>query len=239
LKITNILANALTTASPSSTITNQKIDLLKIGNTLDTNQVNQSIVNQFLMWGDNLVDSALSELYSTPLLEKGDFEAVLIASITEYNNYIVTDKPCPFNIGDMILLTDGVHEERHIIEENLNTMDNNMFSTTDAIVYPFIAYQTRVVRISYPYPISLVATQLSAAAIYDKYFASQSSPNESKYGQFLRTQARQEMNNVLNGRTVLHGQHRIGRRFYNPTLVDRYALPGTWGEPNIDDLGRA
>jgi len=23
----------------------------------------------------------------------------------------------------------------------------------------------------------------------------------------------------------MHGQHRIGRRFYNPNLVDQYALP--------------
>jgi hypothetical protein len=46
------------------------------------------------------------------------------------------------------------------------------------------------------------------------------------------------MDNILNGRTILHGQHRIGRRFYNANLADRYALPGDWGEMNVDELGR-
>ena len=33
------------------------------------------------------------------------------------------------------------------------------------------------------------------------------------------------LNNILNGTSILHGQHRIGRRFYNANLVDQYGLP--------------
>ena len=33
------------------------------------------------------------------------------------------------------------------------------------------------------------------------------------------------MNDVLNGTIILHGHQRIGRRFYNPNLVDQYSLP--------------
>ncbi|KKK76988.1 hypothetical protein LCGC14_2858110 [marine sediment metagenome] len=47
----------------------------------------------------------------------------------------------------------------------------------------------------------------------------------SKFGEVLREIANNDINNVLNGTTVLHGQQRIGRRFYNSNLVDQYALP--------------
>jgi hypothetical protein len=64
----------------------------------------------------------------------------------------------------------------------------------------------------------------------------QSAPNKSEYGQYLRQMARVDINNILNGRTILHGQQRIGRRFYNANLVDRYSLPGDWGEHNMEDI---
>jgi hypothetical protein len=79
---------------------------------------------------------------------------------------------------------------------------------------------------------------MAAANIYEKYFMSQSSPNESEYGKLLRKLARADLNNILQGRTILHGSQRIGRRFYNSNLVDRYGLPNTQvGENNIDDMG--
>ena len=70
-----------------------------------------------------------------------------------------------------------------------------------------------------------ISARLAAANIYDKYFSSESSPNVSNFGESLRGLAYDRLNDVLNGTIIIHGQQRIGRRFYNPNLVDQYALP--------------
>ena len=237
--ITRVIAQALTTASPSDL--DAPVDLINIGNTFDTNVIPEETVYQYIIWADEEINASMSELYTTPFCELADFETPLLADINEYNPYIITCKRCPFNIGDNIILSeDGYYEERHVIDEIINQTDENVFGTEDAITYPFKADLTRVVRVKYPEPITIMSARSAAASIYDKYFASQSAPNESKFGQFLRSLVRQDTNNILNGRTILHGQHRIGRRFYNPTLVDRYGLPKSVGdETNIDDLGRS
>ncbi|KKK64481.1 hypothetical protein LCGC14_2983800, partial [marine sediment metagenome] len=80
-------------------------------------------------------------------------------------------------------------------------------------------------RIQFPPPINQVSARYAASFIYDKYFASQSSPNMSEYGTYLREQTKIDINNVLNGTTVFNGQHRTGRRFYNANLIDQYGLP--------------
>jgi len=239
IQIQNIIAQALTTASPNDL--SRPVDLLSIGNTFDTNVIPDDVVDQYVTWADEEIDAAFSELYTTPFCEAADFETPLLADINEYNPYVITSKRCPFNLGDTIILTDSEHEERHTIDEIVNDVDRNVFGTEEVISYYFLAEFTRVIRVKFPTPITLMSTRLSAANIYDKYFASQSSPNESKFGQYLRAQARQDINNVLNGRTILYGQHRIGRRFYNATLVDRYGLPPGPGaaDNNIDDLGRS
>ena len=212
---------------------------MRIGNTFDSNVIPNAIVDQYITWADERINGALSELYATPFCEFSDFETPLLADINEYNPFVITCKRCPFNIGDVIILIQGSQEERHIIEEIINNTDRNVFATEELIIYPFEAVHTRVMRVKFPEPITIMSARLSAANIYDKYFASQSSPNESKYGQFLRMQVRQDINNILNGRTILHGAHRIGRRFYSPTAVDRYGLPRAVGdESNIDELGR-
>jgi len=74
-------------------------------------------------------------------------------------------------------------------------------------------------------PIRFISARKAAATLYDKYFASESSPNVSKFGEYLRGLADTDINNILNGTIILHGQHRIGRRFYNGNTADQYGLP--------------
>ncbi|KKM02082.1 hypothetical protein LCGC14_1788040, partial [marine sediment metagenome] len=119
------------------------------------------------------------------------------------------------------VLTDGVHEERHEINE---VIDGKTFSTVSEIQYLF-QEDTRILRVGYPPPIRFVSARIASAVIYDKYFAAESSPNTSKFGEQLREMAYGRLNDVLNGTIVLHGHMRVGRRFYNPNLVDQYALP--------------
>jgi hypothetical protein len=233
--IETILAQALTSGTPSST--GSPVDLLKIGNTLE-NTIPTAVVDQYIQFADQQIDASLNELYVTPLCEKANFETRLLSDISDYNDLVIATNTCPFYPGDVIILTDGTNEDRFTITEVIDVNDRNVFQVTPPISYSFSALNTRMIRIAYPEPIPLTSARLSAANIYEKYFMSQSSPNESDYGKLLRKLARQDINNILNGRTVLHGAKRIGRRFYNPTLVDRYDLPNSQkGDNNIDDLG--
>jgi hypothetical protein len=233
--VERILAQALTSASPSSLTT--PAQLIRIGNTLASNNVTDDIVNQYIAWADDNIDSVLSELYVTPLKEIIDFETTLFSNIDEYNRYLITAEAAPFEEGDTITLFDGTHNERVVIESIVDTPDRNIFATREPIGYNFQADNTRVLRVRYSAPITLSSARIAAANIYDKYFASQSSPNESDYGKFLRKQAQQLLDNILNGRTILHGQQRIGYRFVNSNLKDRYHLPGQPGEAKQDDVG--
>ncbi len=220
--ITKTIAQALTTATADTTDDlGTYSNVMNIGNTLDKNLVTTSNVNYYIQLADSEIDAALSELYKTPFCEKCDFETVLYSSIDEYNPYIVLEAYCPLAAGDIVILTDGVHEERHEINE---VIDGKTFSTVSEIQYLF-QEDTRILRVGYPPPIRFVSARIASAVIYDKYFASESSPNTSKFGEQLREMAYGRLNDVLNGTIVLHGHMRVGRRFYNPNLVDQYALP--------------
>jgi len=234
IHVQRILAQALTSSSPSDLAT--PVDLLKIGNTLDSNLVGEDIVEQYISWADDSINAMLSELYNIPLSEKADFETNLFSNIDEYNAYVITKKNCPFYPGDMLILTDGIHQERTIISSIVDLNDRNVFSLVYPLSYMFSASNTRVIRIKYPEPITLTSARLAAANIYDKYFMSQTSPSKSEYGEYLRKLARVDINNILNGRSILHGQQRTGRRFYSSNLVDRYGLPGNIGDHNVDDM---
>ena len=124
-------------------------------------------------------------------------------------------------VGDEVILIGDGQEERHVISEVISSM---VFATEDPIGYFFPA-DSRVVRVSYPDPIRFISARKAAATLYDKYFSSEASPNTSKFGDYLRELASTDINNVLNGTIILHGQHRIGRRFYNSNTVDQYGLP--------------
>ena len=220
--ITLTIAQSLTSAT-SQTSDNLGVygNLLNIGNTLDKNLVSSSNINYYIQLADSEIDAILSELYKTPFCEKCDFETVLYSSIDEYNSYIVIETYCPLAAGDIIILSDGTHEERHQIDE---VIDGTTFSTVSEIQY-FFQEDTRILRVAYPAPIRFISARIASANIYDKYFSSESSPNSSNFGNQLRELSYTRLNDVLSGTIILHGQMRVGRRFYNPNLVDQYALP--------------
>jgi hypothetical protein len=124
-------------------------------------------------------------------------------------------------VGDNVILIYEENEERHIIADIISS---TVFETEDEILFNFPA-ESRVVRVSYPDPIKFISARYAAATIYDKYFAAEVSPNTSKFGEAIRTLGDNDIQNILDGVIILHGQHRIGRRFYNSNLVDQYGLP--------------
>jgi hypothetical protein len=220
--ITRTIAQALTSATANTTDDLGTYgNLLNIGNTLDKNLVTTDNVNYYIQLADSEIDATLSMLYKTPFCEKVDFETALYSDIDEYNPYIVIETFCPLAAGDIILLNDGTHSERHEIDEVIN---GKTFSTVSEIQY-FFQEGTRILRVTYPPPLRFVSARIASANIYDKYFSSESSPNTSSFGEQMRTLAYDRINDILGGTIILHGQFRIGRRFFNPNLVDQYALP--------------
>ena len=226
----------MTTSSPSSL--DAPVDLLKVGNVIDSNLIPQETVDQYIAWSDEHIDSVLSQMYVTPFCERADFETCLFANIDAYNDYIVLERPCGLNIGDIIELRSGAISERHIIGDVIDEQDRTIFSTLESIDFAFEA-GTRLIRLKYPAPITLISSSLAAAQIYDRYFMAQADVNQSEFGKYLRKQAEQELNNILEGRTVLHGVRRIGRRLYNPNIEDQYGLPDSnAGSRSMDNTGQ-
>ena len=220
--ITRTIAQALTSATANTSDSLGTYgNLMNIGNTLDKNLVSSGNIDYYIQLADSEIDSALSQLYKTPFCEKCDFETALYSSIDEYNPYIVIERNCPLAAGDIVILTDGTHEERHQIDTVIN---GTTFSTVSEIQYFFLE-DTRILRVVYPLPVRFISARLASANIYDKYFSSESSPNTSNFGNQLRELAQGRLNDVLNGNIILHGHMRIGRRFYNSNLVDQYGLP--------------
>ncbi len=228
-KFKKLLAQTLTSATDASLTT--PTALIKIGQELDKNLIPEDIVNQYITWADEEVNGAISVLYRTPLTEKTDFETTLAADIDEYNSVIVTKTANPFAVGDTIVLADVLGTEKHVVSEILS---DTSFSTEDFVQADFNAVDTRVIRIKFPDPIPLIATRLAVANLFDKYFSAQSDPNISQYGKIQRELASNLLNDILNGRTDLHGSPRIGMPFVSPYLKRRYGLDGNdrYGERN-------
>ncbi len=222
--ITKTIAQALTSATANTSDDLGTLgNLLNVGNTLDKNLISTDNINYYIQLADSEIDGILSQLYSTPFCEKVDFETSLYSDLDpSNNNYIVLERYCPLAVGDIFLLTDGTNEERHEISEVVSGGDT--FETATDIQYSFVA-GARILRVAYPTPIRFISARIASANIYDKYFSSESSPNTSQFGESLRGLAYDRLNDVLSGTIILHGQHRIGRRFYNPNLVEQYSLP--------------
>jgi len=193
-----------------------------VGNRFDSDIEDSGIVDVFISVADRQIDGMLSELYDTPLSEMIDIDSTLYSDIdAEYNPYIVFERVFPLSPGDQIIIKQGEHEERHVIDEIISS---TVFSTEEPIQYLFTA-GARVVRVTYPNPIRWISARMAGANLYDKYFSAESSPNTSEFGNKLREIAANDIDSILNGIIILHGQFRIGRRFFNSNLVDQYGLP--------------
>jgi hypothetical protein len=218
--VTKILAKALTTYTPSSISTPG--NLLNVGNSLNTNQVQNSDINYYIALADSHINSSLSQQYQTPLIEICDLETTLSSDIDSYSDStnVSLTLASPLVPGDILVFTDGTNTESSEVEE----VTGNVVTLSSALYNTFSTSETRVLRVRFPDPIPFISARLTAATLYEKYFSAQSSPNNSDYFKSLRAMSLQELNNIREGRTILHGAVRIGTRFYNPNLDSRYGV---------------
>lgn len=234
--VQRLLANALTSATPDTL--DQLGNLLNVGSTLDTNLVNEVLINEFLRDADQTFDAAISQLYGTPLKKVADFELTLATDLSEYADGKLISLSSDASLlgpGDRLVMTDGVQKE----EIEVQSVNGSTVQVLGGVLGLFQSGITRVIRVDYPPPVKYVCSRMAAANIYDKFFAAQADKNESKYGQFFRKLATIQLNNILAGATILHGQRRIGNLTVNPYLRKRYDLPGENNGFKMDDPGRS
>lgn len=233
--VERVLTQSLTSATKPTL--SGKGSLVNFGNSLDKNLISDTIMNQHINIADTFINSTLSVLYKTPLKEIADLECKMAVDIDAYNSevYLVSPQANVFVPGDIVVIIDGLFEEKHVVSSVSG--DNTLIFSSNISGY-YSADTARILRVRFPDPIPNTSARLAAASIYDRYFSSQSTSQNSEFGKLLRNQSRVDLNNILNGRVVLHGQHRIGDRFVNSHLKDRYGLRGSESD-STRDIGEA
>jgi len=222
-ELEKVLAQSLTTASPDTVLTGIPGKLTAIGKKFNLNLIPEDDADYYIRLADDHINAALSQQYAVPIQELCDFETTLYTDMDEYADSLYLTQPAVFMPGETIIITDGTSTERHTVSE----VSSTSITTEDLVTNIFYASSTRIMRVKFPAPIPFISARLACAAIYDKYAKAQSEPSKTDYGSGLRKEAIAELNNIREGRTILHGVNRIGWRFANPTLVDRYTVKGS------------
>lgn len=226
------LAQALTSARPDSSF--EKIKLINVNNVRDFNRIPDDVVEFFISESDSQIDSVLSQQYRTPLKKCPNGQWSLDAPISEYNQIVELNDATNLIAGDEIVIRDDDtgNEEFHTVDR---IIDQYSFTTVDPIVTNFSGDDVRVIRLQFPPPLSRISGMFAAAQIYNKYFSAQASPNVSEYGTALRNQAMGHINDILNGKTILKCQLRVGDRVANPWLDSNYSLRSPFDGFNTSD----
>lgn len=231
-----ILGQALTTAKPDGTLT--RVPLTQIGRTRDPNAIPEDVVLQYIQMGDQEIDSVLSQQYYTPFTKCANGQWYLEADIPGDAGGMggsgsdgTTDTPLDqISIGDTSNLLKGdtllIHNDISGEEETvivLSILDQYTFKVTGPIHTTFFASDgVRIIRSSFPPPITWISARLAAANIYDKYFSAQSAPNVSEYGEKMREMAYNALDDILNGKTIVKCGKRKGDHLASPYLDSAY-----------------
>lgn len=210
--VEDVLANALTRGTPSG----MPVEIINIGDSLRDTIETANLI-QFIRWADQTIDAAISYIYKVPLkrIVRGEFE--ILSDITAGTSTLYIEDSSRFLQGDIVIVTDRTSTEKKIIS---SITDETTIVVTVPFVNSFLTANTVVQRLDYPDPVPLISARQAAANLYDKKFAAQASPNMSDYGNTLRAMAENDLNSILNGRVRLLGQKWLGRRFYNPALLN-------------------
>jgi hypothetical protein len=230
LDFQRILSQTLTTGSPNPITLNVPGKLNQLGRQLDLNNPNGNAVttynlddvNFYIRQAEALIDAALSQQYLVPLKALTSLEMQLLYDINEYNDVLFTNRAYNLTPGDQLFLIDTSTGENEQVEVD------DISGTEVTLLYPiqnnYSAAYTRILLVKFPDPIPYLAARFGCAMLYDKYAQAQSVPVKTEYGDMLRKEAIAELNNIREGRTILIGITRVGSRFVNSNLYDRYPL---------------
>lgn len=219
VEVDAILGQALTSSRPETT---GLVKFINISSARDHNRIPDEIVNYYISLADAEIDGILTQQYVTPLKKSVNGQWELDSPIDEYNEAIILNDATNLVSGDEVVFRneDNGYEESHIVDEVTN---QKTFTIESGFTELFEVGTTRVFRLQFPPPVNQISARLAAAAIYDKYFATQNTPNVSEFGKEMRKMANGQINDILNGKIILKGQRRIGDRFGNAYLDSSYA----------------
>lgn len=243
-EVDNFLAQALTSARPSST-TGGPVKLIEINNTRDFNRIPDSLVEYYISAADSEIDSILSNLYYTPFKKCSSGHSYLDEDInipivpsssgsppedssgepdSSSSTTIVVDNATNLLPGDEIIIhNDATGEEEYAIVATL--VDQYTFTVEDPVEGTFNADdEVRIIRNQFPAQVRNISARYAASFIYDKFFAAQADPNMSDYGKEMRNIAQSELNDVLNGKVHLKCARRRGDLFGQPYASSTHSL---------------
>jgi len=215
------LANALSMGNPSTPGT--LVDITSVGSTI-SDSVTEAQLNQYIRWGDQQIDGALSALYRTPLrrVNRGTFRLALNA--TAGDTQIILEDATRLTEGDAILIRDTVNSQQVTVS---GILDDNQVTLATPLLHSFDLLDTAVESIRYPDPVPYISARFAAATLYDRHFASQVQGNQSDFGKYLRRLAFDNLNLVLSGAVRLEladaGDY-TGKRYYNQALDNTVKL---------------
>lgn len=236
-----ILAQALTSATPDPSTTG-RVNLININSVRDTNRISDQTVEYYITLADSQIDGILTQQYFTPfdkcahgewLLDE-DINAAAAGTGTDLGTdsagetassslrTVVLDSSCNLVPGDEILLHDDLLGTEELLIISSVEDQNTVIVTTDIEGTFLVDSGVRVIRLRFPPPLNQISARLAASFIYDKYFAAQAQPNVSDYGKEMRLIATGQLNDILNGKTIIKCARRRGDIFGNPWIDSSY-----------------
>lgn len=246
--VKNFITNGLVTSNPrqQNGQTVQNITpLINIGNQFNSNNITNSVIFNHIKYASNFFDSQINTLYVTPLQQLVQFETFLFSDITSNTLISNPDATNGFDVGDVILLSDGIQPDTKVLVTAVvgnSTTESNISNnqvTFTPVAGGSVAFSagSRVMKISFPPPVPEIVTQLAAATIMQRYFNNLQDTKVADYAVYMRKKARASIDSILTGKTTLWGAHRIGRRFYNGNLDQDYkTYQNSTPDNNIDDI---
>lgn len=239
------LAQTVTTGSPNPGTLDRPGKLSDLGKKLNLTRTTPdgssvgtyslSDVYFYIRQAMSIVDAALSQQYVVPISPKCVYESTLADSYFDSDSrpYItIAGQAHIFTGGDQVVAVNPneyFSELRLEVDDSVDAVNGSTIRLMDSDEVADIedwVVGSRILIVRYPDPIPYVTAKLACASFYDKWAKAQSEPMKSEYGTILRQEGLAELNNIREGRTILHGAERIGSRFVNPNLYDRYALKG-------------
>lgn len=218
-EVERVLAQALVQALPNdSSLQN----LLNIGATRSLNNVSDELVNQYIMYAQSMIDGVLSQQYAVPFRECFINSWPVSSAVLGSDVVVFANAPL-LEAGQTVILrneTTGVSETMTV--ESLSGA--SVTFTANITESDLELDNTVAMQPGYPPPIPQIAARIAASFLYDRLFSAQSDPNVSNYGKEMRAIAQGELNDILNGRSILKNQHRVGDRFGNAFLDSGYGV---------------
>ena len=177
----------------------------------------------YIEYASSYVDARLRTFYACPLRRTKSFETDLELNVTHGTLVTATVHDSgSFIKGNLVRLQD------RDAMETCNVVDALTLTTVvlDRVNNDYLVANGGMLSIlEYPDPIPLITAQMAVSLILDRLWASEQSPDVSKFGVTQRNLARSQIENIMSGEVLLFGQEMTGRRFVRGSLFDAYKSP--------------